>query len=152
MWFSIRQTSGITVKHMISEEDMAFQQSFELFKVAPAAFDHSAHVRLCYIYLCQYSVDEASQRMKDSLLAFLGHLGAGDSKFHETITRAWVMAVRHFMEESPGTASAQEFVAANPRLLDTSIMLSHYSAEVLYSQHAKSSFVQPDLASIPRHD
>ncbi len=62
------------------------------------------------------------------------------------------MAVRQFMEASAGTASAQESVTANPRLLDTSIMLSHHSAQVLYSQDARSSFVQPDLACIPGFD
>ncbi len=49
--------------YMIQKEDMLFQQAFELFKLAPSAFGHEAHVRLCYIYLCQYSVDEASQHM-----------------------------------------------------------------------------------------
>lgn len=89
--------------------------------------------------------------MRTSLLAFLDDLGIGRSKFHETVTKAWVMAVRHFMELSADSTSSQAFIAANPRLLDTQIMLSHYFAEVLFSQDARASFVQPDLAAIPKH-
>jgi hypothetical protein len=139
------------MNHALSEEDLEFQQSFELFKVAPASFDHAAHVRLAYIYLCQHPVDDAAAHMKGALLAFLEHLGIGNSKFHETVTRAWILAVRHFMARSPDTASSQAFIAANPRLLDTRLMLRHYSEDLLFSQDARTSIVHPDLAAIPAH-
>jgi hypothetical protein len=53
------------------------------------------------------------------------------------------------MSESPPCDSAGEFIAANPRLLDSRIMLKHYSAEVLFSPAARESFVRPDIRSIP---
>jgi hypothetical protein len=31
-------------------------------------------------------------------------------------------------------------------------MLTHYSAEVLFSPEARARFVEPDLEKIPRHD
>jgi hypothetical protein len=135
----------------ISAEDILFQQLFEEFKVAPSDFDHAAHVRLAYIYLCQFPVEAAAERMKGSLLGFLEHLGVGSAKYHETVTRAWIMAVRHFMESSPPSASSMEFIGGNPRLLDSKIMLKHYSAEVLFSRVARTSFVRPDKAAIPEH-
>ncbi|HVH93111.1 MAG TPA: hypothetical protein VM783_17235, partial [Candidatus Acidoferrum sp.] len=58
--------------------------AFEACEVAPEAFDHAAHVRLAYIYLCEHSVDAAVLRMKAALLAFLTHLGVDDGKYHET--------------------------------------------------------------------
>jgi hypothetical protein len=52
----------------------------------------------------------------------LGHLGVGAAKFHETMTTAWVLAVRHFMAlSSPASQSARE------------------------------AYVHPDLAAIPEH-
>jgi hypothetical protein len=136
-------------RHSASPDDLAFVQALEAGRVAPESFDHAAHVRLAYIYLCAGSVDEAAGRMKQALLDFLAHLGVGPGKYHETITRAWVMAVAHFMSESPPCHSAGEFIAANPRLLDSRIMLKHYSAEVLFSPAARESFVRPDIRSIP---
>ncbi len=137
--------------HAVSPDDLRFQRSFEAFEVEPSVFDHAAHVRLAYVYLCQHSTEEAAERMKASLLSFLEHLGVGRAKFHETITTAWTKAVRHFMELSNPSASSAEFVASNPRLLDTQIMLKHYSAHLLFSQVARSAFVQPDIAPIPEY-
>jgi hypothetical protein len=56
------------------------------------------------------------------------------------------------MAISPAAASADEFIANNPRMLDAKIMLTHYSAEVLFSAEARARFVEPDLERIPRHD
>ncbi len=135
--------------HRVSAEDLAFQRAFEACEISPEAFDHAAHVRLAYIYLCSHSVEAAAERMKRSLLAFLAHLGVEEGKYHETMTRAWIMAVHYFMTESRDGGSAAAFIAANTELLDAKIMLTHYSAEVLFSPRARQSFVRPDVQSIP---
>ena len=116
---------------------------------------HEAHVRLAYIYLVEGDTDSAVQRMRESLLAFLEHHGIPPGKFHETLTRAWVLAVRHFMNKSGNTSgnksknesgnesrstSAVDFIARNPELLDSRIMLTHYSASVLLSADARKTF------------
>ncbi len=36
-------------------------------------------------------------------------------------------------------------------MLDAKIMMTHYSAEVLFSDEARAEFVEPDLEPIPRH-
>jgi hypothetical protein len=136
--------------HQVSEDDRLFRAAFEACTIAPASFNHAAHVRLAYIYLVESGVEGAVQRMREALLAFIRHNGVPPAKFHETITRAWVLAVRHFMSRS-SSASAADFIARNPELLDTKIMLTHYSASVLFSDDARASFVEPDLDPIPRH-
>jgi hypothetical protein len=55
------------------------------------------------------------------------------------------------MAGAAGAESADQFIDRNPRLLDAKIMLSHYSAEVLFGPGARAGFVQPNLAQIPRH-
>lgn len=137
--------------HRASSEDLAFREGFEQLGVKAADFDHRAHVRLAYIYLCDRPADAAHDAMKAALLAFLKHLGVESSKFHETITRAWIMAVRHFMKQTPACTGAAEFIERNPPLLDTKIMLTHYSAAVLFSPAAREGFVEPDISPIPRH-
>lgn len=139
------------MQHMISTDDRAFLCAFEACEVSPNAFDHAAHVRLAYVLLCEHSADAAVIRMRDALLAFLAHLGVPSGKYHETITRAWILAVSHFMHESLACDSAAAFIAQNPRLLDTKIMLTHYSAEVLYSPKARETYVPPDVQPIPNH-
>jgi hypothetical protein len=77
--------------------------------------------------------------------------GVDVSKYHETVTRAWIMAVRHFMEISPDSDSSETFIENNPKMLDSRIMMTHYSAEVLFSDEARAKFVEPNLSPIPRY-
>jgi hypothetical protein len=135
--------------HGLSPSDHAFRSSFEAGEVSPADFDHAAHVRLAYVYLAASDVETAVQRMREGLLRFLDHHGVPPTKFHETLTRAWILAVRHFMDRGP-SSSAADFVEKNPALLDSKIMLTHYSAGLLFSPDARAAFVEPDLDPIPR--
>jgi hypothetical protein len=56
------------------------------------------------------------------------------------------------MAMTPAAESAADFIVRNPRILDAKIMVTHYSAEVLFSAEARARFVEPDLERIPRHD
>ena len=137
--------------HQLSTDDRRFIADLEAGCLPPAQFDHRAHVRAAYVYLTDAEPEPAAERMRQTLLAFLERIGAPASKYHATITKAWILAVRHFMERSSGYASADEFIDANPVLLDTRIMLTHYSAELLFSPDARAAFIEPDQSPIPRY-
>ncbi|MEO8275029.1 MAG: hypothetical protein ABI639_02360 [Thermoanaerobaculia bacterium] len=137
--------------HRLSGRDRDFLLAFETCAIAPGDFSHEAHVRIGYSYLVENDDEAAVEKMRAALLHFLAHHGVPREKFHETLTRAWVLAVRHFMNRG-ATASADEFIAANPELLDSRIMLTHYSASVLFSPDARAGFVAPDIQPIPPPD
>ena len=139
------------LKHDLSTSDREFRAAFEAGAFAPADFSHRAHVRLAYVYLAESDVDLALERMRAALVSFLSHHGIPASKYHETLTRAWILAVDHFMHRSPEASSADDFIARNPALLDSKIMLTHYSADLLFSDEARAGFVEPNLDPIPRH-
>lgn len=139
------------MKHLSNVEDHNFRRDVETCKFPPAGFNHRAHIRLAYVYLTAYDTDTAHQLMRSALLAFLEHHGIDVSKYHETITRAWIMAVRHFMENTPSSESSDNFIEKNPRMLDSKIMMEHYSAEVLFSDKARAKFVEPNLDPIPEY-
>jgi hypothetical protein len=139
------------LKHLLSTDDVEFRAAFEAGAYAPANFSHRAHVRLAYVYLAGSDVDVALERMRSALVSFLAHHGIPAAKYHETLTRAWILAVHHFMHRSSEASSADDFIERNPMLLDTKIMLTHYSAELLFSDVARAAFVEPNLDPIPRH-
>ncbi len=87
--------------HQLSADDRRFRTDFEAGAVTPATFDHRAHLRLAYAYLAENDAETALALMRNSLLVFLRHHGVAASKYHETLTRAWILAVRHFMAMSP---------------------------------------------------
>ncbi len=41
---------------------------------------------------------------------------------------------------------------SDSRMLDSEIMMTHYSAELIFSDEAREQFVQPDLSPIPDHE
>lgn len=134
-----------------SAGDIGLRSAFEACTLPLQEFGHRAHVRMAYVYLLEVGAEEAAERMRDALLRFLDHHRVDRGKYHETMTRAWMMAVRHFMECAAGAESADAFIDANPDLLDSKIMLTHYSAEVLFSPEARVDFIKPDIDPIPHY-
>lgn len=140
------------MNHALSPADRRFRAEFEACRLAPEQFDHRAHVRLAYTYLAAHDAETARVLMRTALRAFLQHHGVDPSKYHETMTQAWILAVQHFMAVSPTCESADAFIDANPALLDKNIMSTHYSADLLFSDEARARFVEPDVEEIPRHE
>ncbi len=97
------------------------------------------------VYLALNDVERAATLMRAALVNFLRHHGIAPTKYHETLTHSWILAVFHFMHRTTEAASADDFIARTPILLDSRIMLTHYSAERLFSQQARHGFVEPDL-------
>lgn len=60
--------------------------------------------------------------------------------------------MRHFMEATSSSESSESFIEQNPGMLDAKIMMTHYSAEVIFSDEARAKFVEPDLDPIPKYD
>ncbi|MEM7359955.1 MAG: hypothetical protein AAF431_12715 [Pseudomonadota bacterium] len=139
------------MRHLITEQDKAFRRAFESGQFPLESFDHRAHLRLAYIYCCTVTTEEAHQQMRRALHSFLKYNNIDSSKYHETITRAWIMAIRHFIERTKLSTSADDFIDQHPQLMNPDIMLSHYSQELLFSDAARETFVAPDKERIPRY-
>lgn len=142
-----------SIHHRVSPADLDWRDAFEGFRVAPSDFRHREHVKLAYIHLVTLGPEQAVERLRQSITALLAHLGVDPAaKYHETVTRAWVLAVHHFMHcDRTPAPSADVFIDANPRLLMQDIMLTHYSRDHLFSDAARQGFVPPDRMPIPLH-
>lgn len=136
---------------LLSIDDFEYRSRFEDCQMSPEDLDHWAHLRLAYVYLVGNDDDEAYEGIRDALHHFLKHNSIDPSKYHDTMTRAWMLAVRHFMEQTERAESAEEFIDQNPSMLDPKIMLTHYSCDRLFSEGAREEFVEPDLDPIPRY-
>lgn len=132
--------------------DADLLQAFESCRLTPAGFRHREHLRVAYLYLARYPFEQAHARFEAGVQRLLAHLGAPASHYHATITRAWFLAVHHFLRREGAKETSEEFLAvphAASCLLDQQIMLTHYSAERLFSATARTGFIEPDLDPIP---
>src|SRR5206468_2892388 len=99
---------------------------------------------VAWVYLTESSsTNEAACKMRATLRRFassLGHL----EKYHETITLFWV----HFLARERAMAadkSLEQIVKANRQLLEKDFPLTYYSRQLLFSDRARESWVEPDL-------
>jgi len=80
--------------------------------------------------------------------AFAKHHGAG-SKYHHTITVAWMRLVRHAARPAPPAQNFNSFAAAHPGLFNPQLLEDYYSKARLQSDAARHDWIEPDLRSLP---
>lgn len=136
--------------HRLTPADVAFAKDFERGVISPADFDHHAHLRLAYVFLATHGPGNAPLEFRKALLSYLAHHRIDPSKYHETLTQAWLQAVWLFMQRAGETSGSDDFLAQAETLKDSRVMLTHYSSALLFSAEARRGFVPPDLDPIQR--
>ena len=138
---SVSGTSDLT--------DAEFVAALEAPTLPNDRFRHYDHVRLAWIYLRDAALPEAADRMAASIRRFALHHHGDLTKYHETITRAFMHLVAVHVAATPQIADFPRFAIANTRLLDKRILLDYYSEERLMSDHARSTWLDPDVRPLP---
>jgi len=124
--------------------DVELTRALERCEIANASFHHASHLHVAWVYLSESSsVDEAAAKMRATLRQFAASAGKLE-KFHETITLFWVHLLSRAHARAGGE-SLEKIVLANPRLLEKNFPLTYYSRERLFSDRARTSWVEPDL-------
>jgi hypothetical protein len=131
-----------------SMSDDAFVNAFERCELPNEVFRHREHVRLTFIYLRRHGFAEARTRISEAIRKYALHNGA-PQKYHETITCAWLRIVQEAAACVPESARFADMLEAFPHLLSKSTLLEYYSSELLGSDGARVSFVEPDLRPLP---
>ena len=120
-------------------------EGFESCTVAPAEFDHGAHLAVALWYLSELPAPLAEERMRAGLRRYTRHHNA-EAMYNETVTLFWLKLVRHFLARVDSTrplaARANELLATYNR---SKLVFDHYSRELIQTPEAKASWVEPDL-------
>jgi hypothetical protein len=124
--------------------DVELTRALERSEISNENFHHASHLHVAWVYLAESSsVQQASSKMRDTLRRFAAASGKPE-KYHETITLFWVHLLSR-VYAAGGGESLEEIVHANPQLLEKNFPLTYYSAERLFSDQARTSWVEPDL-------
>lgn len=120
--------------------DRQFIDAFESCTLAD--FHHADHVRLAFLYLCEEPLLAAIERFTASLRRFAEHNGV-PQLYHETITWAYLLLIH---ERRIAGETFDAFRARNPELFTwkPSVLDRYYTAETLWSERARQTFVFPD--------
>lgn len=116
------------------------------------ALPHRAHIKVAYLYLRRYPLDEAVLKVRIGLqaLAVAWNAPVDDLEhgYHETITEAWVRLVHLTLSNGGAAESADAFCDRHPKLMQKNHLHLFYSPERLKTWEAKRGFVEPDLTPL----
>ena len=110
---------------------------------ADGAFPHASHLRTARLYLRQLSLPEALDRYVADLRRFAAAKGAA-SKYHETVTVAFLLLVRARLADAPADEEFDTFLIRNPDLASPGCLKRFYSDAALASPTARRTFLFPD--------
>ena len=125
--------------------DDEFEEQFACATLDPGLFNHEAHLRLAWIHILKYGVEQAVKNVCNQIKTFDATFGDG-TKYNATVTAAAVRAVHHFAEKST-TDTFMAFIQENPRLKNNlkDLLASHYAMDIFKDRGAKETILDPDL-------
>lgn len=145
-WYGVMVT-----KYKHESEILDLVRSFEDATVSRDDWKHAEHLVVALYYLTQHDLETAYARMKNGILNLLAKGFDVDLKkempYHETITLFWMRIVADYNASTNGAsllAKANEIAYK----WDKEYPLRFYSREVLFSERARTEFVEPDFARI----
>ena len=123
-------------------KEKEFISQFETRTLEAGNFDHQGHVRIAWLYIRDYDLKEAGQKINQGIKAFAESQGAV-KKFHLTLSTAFICLIKsRFLEGQ----TYDDFLVANKDLLTdpNTIIGKHYSPGLLKTDKARNELVMPD--------
>jgi hypothetical protein len=136
--------------------DIEFLRAFETCTLPFEQWSHRAHVKVAYTYLRQHPFDDALNLMRTGVQRYNASNKVPESPtsgYNETTTRAFlhlIAAVMSAYRQTYPVNSADEFCDTHPQLMTRHALRLFYSPDRRMHPQAKTRFVEPDLAALPR--
>ncbi len=120
--------------------------AFRAGTLPASRFHHADHVRMAWVYVREYGLDEALRQFAADLKHFAVAKGV-PGLYHATITTAYLAILAERVTGTP-TDDWDSFAAAHPDLLrwKPGVLDTYYSPERLGSPAARTQFLLPDRA------
>ena len=129
--------------------DEAFIVEFENLTLDPTHFSHYGHLRLAWLYLMNYDVETAIEKVCTGIKAYAESLGA-NTKFNLTMTDAITRIIADRMNRMR-VKEWDLFLEQNEDLVEDvfSVLDIYFSRELLMSEEARLDLVVPDRKQLP---
>ena len=145
-----------TPTRMMDDDELLRQ--FESQTLPFDQWTHRCHVKIAYLYLRRHPFVEALDRMRNGIKAYnaVHHVSESPtSGYNETTTHAFlkiIAAVMKAYDSTLPTSTADMFCDTHSQLMSRHVLRFFYSPQRRMRPEAKGTFVEPDLAPLPRWD
>jgi hypothetical protein len=124
-------------------------RSFEDGTISREKWKHAEHLTVAFYYIKNSSsLVEATDKMRVGIFNLLKSFGVDLEKempYHETMTGFWMKVVYDFAENKNGYSVVDATNLILENFCDKDFPLKFYSRELLFSDAARSKFVEPDI-------
>jgi len=137
-------------------DDAELLRQFETLTLPFNQWTHRAHVRVAFSYLRAHPFDEALLRMRRGVKAYNAANNVPESAtsgYNETTTHAFLHLIAATMAAYGGVFpvdTADAFCDTHPQLMTRHVLRFFYSPQQRMHPLAKTQFVEPDLAPLPK--
>jgi hypothetical protein len=128
--------------------DDEFVTAFLSGSLPNSQFHHRDHLRLAWVLVRLTGEEQAMKRVTSGIRYFATQHGQAE-KYHETMTRFWVLPVGHMVAERPDITTFDEFLVAFPMLLEKDLPYRHWRRETMLSPDARAHWIEPDIQALP---
>ena len=131
-----------------SEGDiLAVVRAFEDATISRDVWKHAEHLTVALYYLSRHNLETATEKMRSGIFTLLRSFGVDllkEMPYHETQTIFWMRTVAGFNALKNGT-SLRDKVNEVVEKFDKDYPLKFYSREYLFSDDARTRFIEGDL-------
>jgi hypothetical protein len=137
-------------------DDAELLQQFQYVTLPFDLWTHRAHVKIAYLHLQKYPFDEALARICDGIKRYNAANSVPESVtsgYNQTTTVAFlhlIAAVMRAYEHTHPVRNADEFCDTHPQLMSKHVLRFFYSPHRRMHPDAKTRFIEPDLAPLPK--
>ncbi len=134
-------------------EIISLVESFEAGTIAEKDWRHAEHLIVALFYLSRHDFETALEKMRSGIFNLLKSFGVDLSKempYHETLTVFWLRTVDDF-RNSKANFSIPEIGNELIAKFDKNYPLKFYSRELLFSEKARTRFIEADLKRQEAH-
>lgn len=136
-------------------DDHDLLTNFENCSLPVHQWDHRAHLKISYLYLCDHPFTVALAKMRQGIKAYNAANNVSEGEFegyNETTTHAFMQLVNTTMKaygQLFPTPDADAFCDTHPQLMCKHVLRLFYSPERRSHSDAKTRFIEPDLTTLP---
>jgi hypothetical protein len=136
------------MKYANEDEILALVESFECGMISRSDWRHAEHLTVALYYLSKHDHETALAKMRSGIFNLLKSFGVDltvEMPYHETLTVFWMRTVDDFRKTKNGD-SMVEICNQLVEHFHKDYPLRFYSRERLFSNEARTSFVEFDLS------
>jgi|SRR5580658_557921 hypothetical protein len=140
----------------MTPDDAEFLRLFQSCELPFHQWTHRSHVKIAYLYLSQFPFPHALAELGPAIQRYNAANKVPETQtrgYNQTTTHALlhvIAAVMAAYRKTHPVQSADEFCDKHPELMSQYVLRLFYSPQRRMHPQATTTFIEPDLAPLPR--